>query len=320
MEPSEMLRLYREMVLVRRLEEVSASLYQEGKIGGFLHLYIGQEAVGSGVVSARRPEDRVITAYRDHGIAIAAGMPARVVLAELLGKVTGCSKGMGGSMHLADVRLNFWGGHAIVGAHLPLAAGMALADHYQGREAATICFFGDGATNIGYFHEALNLAAVWKLPVLWVCENNQYGMGTAVERASAVGEIRQKAEAYGIPSARVNGMDVLEVRAAAEQALEHARREGPFLLEAVTYRYRGHSMGDPERYRRSEEVRKWQEEDPIGVLHKHILEQKAGSADDLERLEASVGEEIEEAVRFAEESPEPGPELLFDNVYVEKGA
>jgi pyruvate dehydrogenase E1 component alpha subunit len=196
-------------------------------------------------------------------------------LAELLGKATGCSKGMGGSMHLADVRLNFFGGHAIVGAHLPLAVGMALADQYQGRQAVTICFFGDGATNIGYFHEALNLAAVWKLPVLWVCENNQYGMGTAVERASAVGEIRQKAEAYGIPNARVNGMDVLEVRAAAEQALDHARREGPFLLEAITYRYRGHSMGDPERYRRSEEVRKWQEEDPIGVLHKHILEQKA---------------------------------------------
>jgi len=320
MEPSEMLRLYREMVLVRRLEEVSASLYQEGKIGGFLHLYIGQEAVGSGVVSARRPEDRVITAYRDHGIAISSGMPARVVLAELLGKATGCSKGMGGSMHLADVRLNFFGGHAIVGAHLPLAVGMALADQYQGRQAVTICFFGDGATNIGYFHEALNLAAVWKLPVLWVCENNQYGMGTAVERASAVGEIRQKAEAYGIPNARVNGMDVLEVRAAAEQALDHARREGPFLLEAITYRYRGHSMGDPERYRRSEEVRKWQEEDPIGVLHKHILEQKAADEDALDRVEVEVGEEIQEAVRFAEESPEPGPEVLFDNVYAEKGA
>ena len=320
MEPSEMLRLYREMVLVRRLEEVSASLYQEGKIGGFLHLYIGQEAVGSGVVSARRPEDRVITAYRDHGIAISSGMPARVVLAELLGKATGCSKGMGGSMHLADVRLNFFGGHAIVGAHLPLAVGMALADQYQGRQAVTICFFGDGATNIGYFHEALNLAAVWKLPVLWVCENNQYGMGTAVERASAVGEIRQKAEAYAIPNARVNGMDVLEVRAAAEQALDHARREGPFLLEAITYRYRGHSMGDPERYRRSEEVRKWQEEDPIGVLHKHILEQKAADEDALDRVEVEVGEEIQEAVRFAEESPEPGPEVLFDNVYAEKGA
>jgi pyruvate dehydrogenase E1 component alpha subunit len=319
MDRSEMLRLYREMVLVRRLEEAAAALYQEGKIGGFLHLYIGQEAVGSGVVAVRRPEDRVITAYRDHGIAIAAGMPAKVVLAELLGKVTGCSKGMGGSMHLADVSLNFWGGHAIVGAHLPLATGMALADDYQGREAATICFFGDGATNIGYFHEALNLAAVWKLPVLWVCENNKYGMGTAVERASAVGEIRQKAEAYGIPGARVNGMDVLEVRGAAEQALTHVRREGPFLLEAVTYRYRGHSMGDPERYRQSEEVRKWQEEDPIGILRKHILEEAAGKEADLDRLETEVEEEIAEAVRFAEGSPEPSPEALDEYVYVEKG-
>jgi pyruvate dehydrogenase E1 component alpha subunit len=319
MEASEMLRLYREMVLVRHLEEASASLYQEGKIGGFLHLYIGQEAVGSGVVSARRPEDRVITAYRDHGIAIAAGMPAKVVLAELLGKATGCSKGMGGSMHLADVRLNFWGGHAIVGAHLPLAAGMALADQYQERQAATICFFGEGATNIGYFHEALNLAAVWKLPVLWVCENNQYGMGTAVERASAVREIRQKAEAYGIPGARVDGMDVVEVRAAAEQALEHARREGPFLLEAVTYRYRGHSMGDPERYRKSEEVKKWQEEDPIGILRKHILEQKAAPESALDRLESEAEAEIKEAIRFAEESPEPAPEALLENVYAEKG-
>ena len=320
MEASEMLRLYREMMLVRRLEEAAASLYQEGKIGGFLHLYIGQEAVGSGVVSARRPEDRVITAYRDHGIAIAAGMPARVVLAELLGKATGCSKGMGGSMHLADVSLNFWGGHAIVGAHLPLAVGMALADRYRERQAVTICFFGEGATNIGYFHEALNLAALWKLPVLWVCENNKYGMGTSVERASAVEEIRQKAEAYGIPGARVNGMDVLEVRGAAEQALEHVRREGPFLLEAITYRYRGHSMGDPERYRRSDEVRKWQEEDPIGILRKRILEEKASREAALERLETEVDEEIGEAVRFAEESPEPAPEALFEHVYAEKGA
>jgi pyruvate dehydrogenase E1 component alpha subunit len=319
MEPSEMLRLYREMVLVRRLEEASASLYQEGKIGGFLHLYIGQEAVGSGVVSARRPEDRVITAYRDHGIAIAAGMSAKVVLAELLGKATGCSRGMGGSMHLADVRLNFWGGHAIVGAHLPLAAGMALADQYQGREAVTICFFGDGATNIGYFHEALNLAALWKLPVLWVCENNQYGMGTAVERASAVGEIRQKAEGYGIPGARVNGMDVLEVRAAAEQALGHARAEGPFLLEAMTYRYRGHSMGDPERYRKSDEVRKWQEEDPIGILRKHVVDAKAAGEKDLDGIEAEVEAEIAEAIRFAEESPEPSFADLSENVYVEGG-
>jgi pyruvate dehydrogenase E1 component alpha subunit len=224
-------------------------------------------------------------------------------------------------MHMADVKKNFWGGHAVVGAHLPLAAGLALGDVYQGNDGVTICMFGDGATNIGFFHEAVNLSKVWSLPVLWVCENNQYGMGTAVERASAVSEIRQKAEGYAIPNSRADGMDVLAVRQAAEEALAYIRSgKGPYFLEAMTYRFRGHSMGDPERYRRSEEVRKWQEEDPIGILHKHILEQKAGSADDLERLEASVGEEIEEAVRFAEESPEPGPELLFDNVYVEKGA
>ncbi len=317
MEPSEGLRLYHEMVLVRRLEEAAAALYEEGEIGGFLHLYIGQEAVGSGILSARQPQDRVITAYRDHGIAIAAGMTARAVMAELLGKATGCSKGKGGSMHLADVRLNFWGGHAIVGAHLPLAAGMALADQYQGRNAITICLFGDGATNIGYFHEALNLSAVWKLPVLWVCENNRYGMGTAVERASAVSELRAKAEAYGMPSARVNGMDVLEVRQAAEQAVAHVRQHGPFFLEAVTYRFRGHSMGDPERYRPSDEVKKWQEDDPIGILRRHLLSGGDASEEDLDLLEAEVDREIEDAVRFAEESPDPAPEELFSDMYIE---
>lgn len=317
MDRAEKLRMYREMVLVRRLEEASAVLYQEGKIGGFLHLYIGQEAVGIGIVSARQPQDRVITAYRDHGIAIAVGMPAKIVMAELLGKATGCSKGKGGSMHLADVRLNFWGGHAIVGAHLPLAAGMALADQYQGKDAVTICLFGDGATNIGYFHEALNLSAVWSLPVLWVCENNRYGMGTAVERASAVSELRAKAEAYGMPSARVNGMDVLEVRLAAEKALAHVRQRGPFFLEAVTYRFRGHSMGDPERYRRSEEVKKWQEDDPIGILRRQLLSAGEASEDELNRIDGEVEREIEEAVRFAEESPEPSPEELFADIYVE---
>jgi len=319
MDKAEMLRLYRQMVQIRRLEEAAAGLYQEGKIGGFLHLYIGQEAVGSGVVSARRPEDRVITAYRDHGIALAAGMPAKTVLAELLGKAAGCSRGRGGSMHLADVTLNFWGGHAIVGAHLPLAAGMALADQYRGSDAATICLFGDGATNIGYFHEALNLSVVWKLPVLWVCENNQYGMGTAVDRASAVGEMAQKAEGYGMPSARVDGMDVLKVRQASEEALTRVRQGGPFFLEAITYRFRGHSMGDPERYRGSEEVKKWQEDDPIGVLRKQLLAAKAAKEPDLATLEAEVDEEIREAVRFAEESPEPGPEELFAHVYADEG-
>jgi pyruvate dehydrogenase E1 component alpha subunit len=253
----------------------------------------------------------VLTAYRDHGVAISCGIPAREVMAELLGKVTGCSKGMGGSMHLADVKRNFWGGHAIVGAHLPLAAGMALADQMQGNPAATICMFGDGATNIGYFHESLNLSMVWKLPVLWVCENNMYGMGTAVERASAVSEIRQKANGYGMPNARVEGMDVLEVRRAAEQALEQVRGKGPFLLEIATYRFRGHSMGDPERYRTTDEIKKWQEDDPIGIYRRHLIQGKTAREADLEALEASAEEEVEDAIRFAEESPEPGPELVF---------
>jgi len=317
METKEMLRLYREMVLIRRLEEEAANLYQQGKIGGFLHLYIGQEAVGSGVLAARKPEDRVITAYRDHGIAIASGMDASIVMAELLGKSTGCSKGKGGSMHLADVDLNFWGGHAIVGAHLPLATGMALADKQQGKEAATICFFGDGATNIGYFHEALNLSKIWQLPVLWVCENNQYGMGTKVEKASAVSEIRQKAEGYGMPNSRVDGMDLLEVHAAAKDALKYVRKEGPYLLEVVTYRYRGHSMGDPERYREGEEIERWKEDDPIGVLQRHLLKKKAASDEELRELEAQVEEEITEAIRFAESSPEPAPEELYEDIYID---
>ncbi len=318
MEPKELLRLYHQMVLIRRVEERSAELYQQGKIGGFLHLYIGQEAVGCGVVSARQPQDRVITAYRDHGIAMACGMPPATVMAELLGKVTGCSKGMGGSMHLADVGLNFWGGHAIVGAHLPLAAGMALADRQRGSDAATICFFGDGATNIGYFHEALNLSKVWKLPVLWVCENNQYGMGTAVDRASAVSEIRQKAAGYGMPSGRVDGMDVLEVHQATAEALALVRKDGPYLLEAVTYRFRGHSMGDPERYRTSDEVHKWEEDDPIGVFARRLVKDKVAEASTLADEEQSVAGEVQEAVAFAERSPDPEMQVLTSIVYADE--
>lgn len=317
LDKQELLRLYHEMVLVRRLEERSAVLYQEGKIGGFLHLYIGQEAVGTGILSVRRPEDRVITAYRDHGVAISCGTSARAVMAELLGKATGTSKGKGGSMHLADVENNFWGGHAIVGAHLPLAAGMALADKYRGEAGVTICFFGDGATNIGYFHEALNLSMLWRLPVLWVCENNLYGMGTAVERASAVSQIRQKAEGYGMPNARVEGMNVLEVRQAAEEALEAVRGNGPFLLEVVTYRFRGHSMGDPERYRTSDEVQKYQANDPIGIFRRRLIEERKIKVEELDAEEAKAEEEVEDAVRFAESSPEPAPDELFRDIYAE---
>src|SRR3990170_3825634 len=217
------LDLYHQMVLIRRVEERAAELYQQGKIGGFLHLFIGQEAVSTGLIAARQPRDRVITAYRDHGVAINCGISANEVLAELLGKSTGVSKGRGGSMHMADITKNFWGGHAIVGAHLPLAAGFALGDQYAGNDNVTICMFGEGATNIGYFHEALNLAQVWKLKVLWVCENNKYGMGTSVERASAVPEIRQKAEGYGMPNSRVDGMDVMKVYEAACDAIEKVR-------------------------------------------------------------------------------------------------
>jgi pyruvate dehydrogenase E1 component alpha subunit len=316
-EKKELLRMYHEMVVVRRLEERSAELYQEGKIGGFLHLYIGQEAVATGLLSVRRREDRVITAYRDHGVAVACGMPAKVVMAELLGKATGASKGKGGSMHLADVNLNFWGGHAIVGAHMPLAVGMAMADQYRGLESVTICLFGDGATNIGYFHEAMNFSMLWKLPILWVCENNQYGMGTAVERASAVTEMRQKAEGYRMPNARVDGMNVLKVREAAVEALEYVRVNGPYFLEAVTYRFRGHSMGDPERYRTPDEIQRWQEEDPIGIFRAHLLQEKIADEATLDAEDKRAAEEVEEAVRFAEESPEPSPEALFADLYVE---
>ncbi len=317
-EREELLSMYHEMVLIRRIEERSAELYQEGKIGGFLHLYIGQEAVSTGLISARKPQDRVLTAYRDHGIAISCGVDAKAVMAELLGKKTGTSLGFGGSMHMADVDLNFWGGHAIVGAHLPFAAGMGLADKYRGSDAATICLFGDGATNIGYFHEALNLAAVWDLPVLWVCENNQYGMGTAVERASSLEEIHMKAEGYGIPHARVDGMDVIKVRQAAEEALEQVRSSGSFFLEAVTYRFLGHSMGDPERYRTKDEVGEWRDNDPIGIFRKYLLDRELVDEEALNESEANVEAEVAEAVKFAESSPDPSWEDLVSTVYVEE--
>jgi pyruvate dehydrogenase E1 component alpha subunit len=318
MQKDEYLDLYRQMVLIRRVEERAAELYQQGKIGGFLHLYIGQEAVSTGLISARKPQDRVITAYRDHGVALNVGIPAEKVVAELLGKSTGTSKGKGGSMHMADVDLNFWGGHAIVGAHLPIASGLALGDQYQGNDGVTICMFGDGATNIGFFHEALNLSKVWNLPVLWVCENNQYGMGTSVERASAVSEIRQKAEGYSIPNERVNGMDVLEVRSAAEKALAKIREgAGPYFMEIITYRYRGHSMGDPERYRKADEVQRWQEEDPIGIFHRQLVSDKIATEEQLEALIQEVEDEVQAAVQFAESSPDPAPEELFEHIYVD---
>jgi pyruvate dehydrogenase E1 component alpha subunit len=318
MEKGEYLDLYHQMVVIRHMEERAAELYQQGKIGGFLHLYIGQEAVSTGLISMREPTDRVITAYRDHGVAYNCGISARQIVAELLGKETGISKGRGGSMHMADVTKNYFGGHAIVGAHLPLASGLALGDLYQGNPRVTVCMFGDGATNIGFFHEALNLSKVWKLPVLWVCENNQYGMGTAVTRASAVEEMRQKAEGYLIPNSRVDGMNVMEVRKAAGEIFASIRAgNGPYFLEALTYRYRGHSMGDPERYRKAEEVHHWQENDPIGIFRKYMQDNGVATEEELNQGDNQALVEVQDAVDFAESSPEPAPETLFDNIYVD---
>ncbi|HAF48504.1 MAG TPA: pyruvate dehydrogenase (acetyl-transferring) E1 component subunit alpha [Anaerolineaceae bacterium] len=319
MEKNQYLDLYKEMVIIRRLEERAAVLYQQGKIGGFLHLYIGQEAVCTGIGSVRQPQDRIITAYRDHGWAISSGIEPKFVMAELLGKVDGCSKGKGGSMHMADTEKNFWGGHAIVGTHIPIATGLALGDVYQGNDdAITICMFGDGATNIGFFHEGLNLSKVWNLPVLWVCENNHYGMGTSVERASAVSEIRQKAEGYGIPNERIGGMDIMNVRKEVSQVLDTMREEGgPYFLEIMTYRYRGHSMGDPERYREKEEVKKWQDEDPIGIFRKYLLEEEIATETELDELDDEAEGIINDAVEFAEASPEPEDEALFEDIYIE---
>jgi pyruvate dehydrogenase E1 component alpha subunit len=309
---------YRQMVLIRRFEQRSSQLYQLGKIGGFLHLYIGQEAIAVGTIAARKENDHVITAYRDHGHALTVGTETKYIMAEMLGKATGISKGKGGSMHLADVSRRYWGGYAVVGGHLSLAVGLALAEQYKKTDGAVLCYFGDGSTNIGYFHESLNLAGAWQLPVLFICENNQYGMGTAVSRASAVTEIIHKAEAYNIPGERVDGMNIFNVHDAAKKSLAAIRAgEGPQFLEMLTYRYEGHSMGDPLRYRSKEEVEKWREDDPIGILERHLLSKELADQETLEAIDKAVDEEIEEAVKFAEESPFPDPEALFEDIYVE---
>ena len=318
MDKEMLLDWYRQMVLIRRFEQRSSELYQQGKIGGFLHLYIGQEAIAVGAIAARQEGDHVITAYRDHGHALAVGSDVRRLMAELMGKATGVSKGKGGSMHLADVERRYWGGYAVVGGHLPLAAGIALAEQYKETDNAVLCFFGDGATNIGYFHESLNLSGVWKLPVLWICENNQYGMGTTIERASAVPRMVDKACAYGMEGKQVDGMNVIDVYEATQEALQKIRSgAGPQFLEMLTYRYEGHSMGDPLRYRTKDEVEKWREDDPIGILERHLLEEGLATKDELEEIDNAVEQLVEEAVTFAEESPLPEPEALFEDIYVE---
>ncbi|OGR21941.1 MAG: pyruvate dehydrogenase (acetyl-transferring) E1 component subunit alpha [Deltaproteobacteria bacterium RIFOXYB2_FULL_66_7] len=313
----EALDWFRKMSLIRRFEERAEEAYGLGKIGGFLHLYIGEEAIAVGAMAALLPEDDVITHYRDHGYVLARGIDPKRVMAELYGKATGLSKGKGGSMHMADVRRHLWGGYAIVGGHIPLATGLALANQYRKVPQVVACFFGEGATNTGSFYAALNLAAVWKLPLIAIVENNRYGMGTAFERVSAVGDVYRKASAFDILGMRIDGNDVLAVRDAVRRMADRSRTGGgPQLIEAMTYRFRGHSMGDPQRYRTKEEVEEAKASDPIVRWKRTVLENDLATEDELRKIVDEVDAEVEEAVRFAENSPVPDPGELCNDVLV----
>jgi len=311
------LRMLRQMLAIRRFEEKAAEAYALGKIGGFCHLYIGQEAVAVGAIAALRDDDYVICSYREHGQALARGLDAGAVMAELFGRATGCAGGKGGSMHLFDISKRFMGGHAIVGGHIPLAAGLGFAIKYRGGDHVCLCVFGEAAVNIGAFHEALNMASVWKLPVVFLCENNRYGMGTAFERVAAVTDVVEHACSYDMAAELVNGMDVLEVLHATERAVQRARHGGhPTLLEVRTYRYMGHSMSDPLHgvYRTKEEVEEQKKQDPITRLAGQLREAGAIDQAGLDAIDAEVHAEAEAAVRFADESPEPDPDELMRHV------
>ena len=316
---TQLLEMHYMMSLLRRFEEKCAEEYTRGKIGGFMHLYIGQEAVGVGSLMALRPDDNVLSSYREHGQAIAKGMEPGAVMAELFGKVTGCSKGKGGSMHMWSNEHRMFGGNGIVAAQLPIAAGVALADQYQGNERVTVCFFGDGAVDEGAFHEALNLASVWKLPIIFICENNQYSMGMAVEKAWAVESLLPRAAGHNMPGEVVDGMDVLAVYEAAKRAAEYTRSgKGPILLEIKTYRFRGHSMTDPAYYRTREEEQQWRTtRDPIGIFEKKLLDQGIVTQEELTANDEKATQVSEEAAEFAENSPIPPLEELYSNVMVD---
>lgn len=316
MEKNELIDMYRQMVLIRKFEDSAGEMYKRGKIGGFLHLYIGQEAVAVGFISAIRPDDYVIGAYREHGQALARGMEPGRVMAELFGKRTGVSKGKGGSMHMFDVEKNFMGGHGIVGGGMPLAAGMGFAINYRETDQVVLCFFGDGAVNEGAFHESLNIASLWRLPVIYICENNLYGMGTAFERVSSIPQAFRRAQCYDMEVESVDGMDVLAVREAADRAVRLTRRDRtPRFIEAITYRYRGHSMADPGAYRTKEEIREWEQRDPIPKYRHYLIDQHIATEQELNDIDSEIDKIVEDAVQFAEESPEPAPEELFEDVY-----
>lgn len=308
-----------QMMLIRRFEEAAEYAYTQQKIGGFLHLYIGEESIAVGAVAAMRPDDDIFTHYRDHGWVLARGVNPNPSMAELYGKATGLVKGKGGSMHFASVEHHMWGGYAIVGGHIPLAAGMAFSHQYLKRDRIAFCVMGEGSTNIGMFHEALNMAALWKLPVIFLVENNQYGMGTAVERASAVANIYEKAAAYRMPATQIDGNDIeLVYNTISEFAARARRGEGPQMVEAMTYRFRGHSMGDPQRYRTKEEVESRRPDDPINRWEKKLLERGWTTEDEIKALFVRVDQQVNQAVQFAEESPFPDPRELYTDILVEE--
>jgi pyruvate dehydrogenase E1 component alpha subunit len=308
------------MALIRRFEEEAGRQYQRAKAGGFLHLAIGEEATIVGTTSVMKPEDYLIGTYRTHGHAIARGTDPKKVMAEIFGREDGTSGGRGGSMHIFDLEHRFMGGYGIVGGNLPLAAGLGLASDYKGEDSVTVCMFGDGASNTGNFGETMNIAALWSLPVVFLVENNLYGMGTAIERHSAVTELSRKAEGYGVPGERVDGMDVLAVRETVAEHIRLAREERkPTLVEAFTYRYRGHSAADPEVYREKEEVEEWQRKDPVETFAARLMKEGVLSEKDVEAIRAEAEETVLAAVEFADASPEPPLDSLYDHLYVLEG-
>jgi len=314
--PEQLHRYYREMLMIRRFEEKAGQLYGMGLIGGFCHLYIGQEAVVIGMQESLGEGDAVVTSYRDHGHMLACGMDPRGVMAELTGRAGGYSKGKGGSMHMFSREKNFFGGHGIVAAQVPIGTGIAFAHKYKQNDRVCLTYLGDGAVNQGQVYESFNMAALWELPVIYVIENNKYGMGTSVERASANPDLHVRGDAYGIPGKQVDGMDVLAVHAAGEEAVEHCRAgKGPYILEMLTYRYRGHSMSDPAKYRTREEVSKVrQERDPIERLRALMLEEGVTDDDALKKLDKEVKDIVSDAAEFAQDSPEPDPSELYTDV------
>lgn len=316
---NDLMQLYKDMLLIRRFEEKAGQLYGMGLIAGFCHLYIGQEAVVVGIRDVMMDGDQMITSYRDHGHMLACGMTPRGVMAELTGRSGGYSRGKGGSMHMFSVEKQFFGGHGIVGAQVPLGAGLGLANKYKENGKISVTFFGDGASNQGQVYEALNMAKLWDLPTLFVIENNQYAMGTSIERASAQTELYKRGESFGVQGVQVDGMDVLAVREAAKKAAKHARDgKGPLILEMMTYRYRGHSMSDPAKYRTREEVNEMREEhDPIDMVKARLIAEKWANLDDLKAIDKEIKAVVNEAAEFAKTSPEPDPSELYTDVLLE---